>query len=330
MSEIRSELGADSGRQAAAGGGDSSAGGVSDGEARARLLRELVAARHLIPSGVPGLYGLGGAFEDIVERFERYVTRVGADQEAEVVRFPPILSRKSYESTDHVETMPQLLGSVHSFTGAEADHSELVRRLHDGLDWSSSLSATDVVMVPAACYPLYPTATGTLPEGGRTVDLRTFVFRHEPSDDPARMQIFRQREYVRLGTPDQAVAHRDEWIERGLEIHRSLGLDVTKVVANDPFFGRGGRVMKATQREQHLKYEIVAPIASEEKPTAITSSNYHLDHFGAAFDIRTADGSVAHTACVGFGLERVALALLKAHGMDPDAWPREVRSVLDL
>jgi seryl-tRNA synthetase len=135
---------------------------------------------------------------------------------------------------------------------------------------------------------------------------------------------------VRLGTAEQAVAHRDAWIRRGLEIHRSLGLAVRQELANDPFFGRGGRVMKATQREQDLKYELVVPITSTEKPTAITSSNCHLDHFGLAFDIRTSDGEVAHSACVGFGLERVALALFRTHGMDPDEWPDEVRSVLEL
>lgn len=299
-------------------------------QARSALRDSLIEVGHLIPSGVPGLYGLSGTFESIIEHFEALVTRAGAHHSAEVMRFPPILSRETYASTDHIETMPQLLGSVHSFDGDERAHGELVTKLHQGSDWSQSLTATDVVMVPAACYPLYPTASGTLPPGGRTVDLRTFVFRHEPSDDPARMQIFRQREYVRLGTPDIAEAHRDEWIERALEIHRSIGLEVSKVVANDPFFGRGGRVMKATQREQHLKFEILCPIASSEAPTAITSSNYHLDHFGQAFDIRTSDGAVAHTSCVGFGLERIALALLRTHGMDPDDWPSEVRSVLEL
>ena len=174
------------------------------------------------------------------------------------------------------------------------------------------------------------TASGTLPPGGRVVDLMAFVFRHEPSDDPARMQIFRQREYVRLGTQQQALAHRDEWLTRAEKLLVSVGLDVTPVVANDPFFGRGGRVMKATQREQELKYELVVPITSREKPTAVTSCNYHVDHFGAAFDIRTADGDVAHTACVGFGYERIALALFNTHGMDPDLWPRDVKRVLEL
>jgi seryl-tRNA synthetase len=169
-----------------------------------------------------------------------------------------------------------------------------------------------------------------LPAEGRTIDLRSFVFRHEPSDDPARMQIFRQREYVRLGTPEQALAHRDYWLQRGQEMLRAVGLDATAVVANDPFFGRGGRVMAATQREQTLKYELVVPVASTEKLTAVVSCNYHLDHFGHAFDIRTQDGQNAHTACIGFGLERIALALFKKHGFEPASWPTDVRGVLGL
>jgi seryl-tRNA synthetase len=144
------------------------------------------------------------------------------------------------------------------------------------------------------------------------------------------MQSFRMREYVRLGTPEEALQHRDDWIERVLEMLISVGLEAKKEVANDPFFGRGGRVMKATQREQDLKYELVVPITSDEKTTAVASSNYHRDHFGSVFDIKTADGDVAHSACVGWGLERIALALFKRHGIDPITWPNEVKQVLGL
>ena len=54
-------------------------------------------------------------------------------------------------------------------------------------------------------------------------------------------------------------------------------------------------MMAATQKEQDLKYELVVPVATAEKPTAVASCNYHLDHFGHAFGIRTADGEPAHT-----------------------------------
>nr|WP_026853199.1 amino acid--[acyl-carrier-protein] ligase [Geothrix fermentans] len=293
-------------------------------------LDELTRAGLLIPSGVKGVYGRSGTFEHVINQFEVFVTRMGAHLDPEVMRFPPVFNREHYARINHIHNFPDLMGSVHSFLGGDLEHTELVRKFEGGEDWSRDLDASEVMLIPAACYPLYPTATGTLPPQGRIVDLKSFVFRHEPSDDPARMQIFRQREYVRLGSADEALSHRDAWLERGAEMLRSAGLDVEPVVANDPFFGRGGRMMKATQREQTLKFELVVPICSEEKPTAITSCNYHLDYFGQAFDIRTADGQSAHSACIGFGLERIALALFKTHGLRVDAWPASVRQVLEL
>jgi seryl-tRNA synthetase len=241
-----------------------------------------------------------------------------------------VFNRAHYCGTDHIYNFPDLMGSVHTFTGREPEHQLMLQKFERQEDWSTDLNATQVMLAPAACYPLYPSATGTLPEGGRLVDLKSFVFRHEPSDDPARMQSFRMHEFVRLGTPAQALAHREFWLEKAQEILKSIGLPVEPVVANDPFFGRGGRVMKATQREQNLKFELIVPICSEEKPTAITSCNYHLDHFGSVFNIKTADGEVAHSACMGFGLERIALALLKHHGLDTAKWPAQVRERLQL
>lgn len=294
------------------------------------LLEQLVAAGHLIPLCVPGLYGRGYVFEDIITRFQYLVTQAGADLNAEVMHFPPLFPRKDYLKTGHFATMPHLLGSVHGFLGGDAEYIELVRRFRAGEDWSTCLADTDLTLVPAACYPLYPTVRGPLPQAGRVVDLLTFVFRREPSDDPARMQSFRQREYVRLGTPGQARAHAEDWLQRGHDLLSGLGLDVRAEPASDPFFGRAGQVFRSMRREQHLKYELVCPISRSDAPIAIASCNYHLDHFGRAFDIRTADGEIAHTACVGFGLERVALALFRTHGIDPATWPPDVRQSLGL
>ena len=291
---------------------------------------ELLAAGLLISMGVPGVYGRGEAFERVITRFDDLVSREGAKLSPEVMRFPPVFARASYEKIDHIHNFPDLMGSLHTFTGDERGHRALLAKFEGREDWSRDLAAAETMMTPAICYPLYPTATGTLPAGGRCVDLQGYAFRHEPSPDPARMQIFRMHEFVRLGTPADALEHRDHWLARGQEVFHSVGLATERVVANDPFFGRGGKVQKAIQREQSLKFEFVVPICSTEKPTAIGSCNYHLDHFGVAFDIRTADGAVAHSACVGFGLERVALALFKTHGLELGDWPREVLDVLAL
>jgi seryl-tRNA synthetase len=309
---------------------DTTLHGEPTGSAYEAYRDELVAAGLLIPLGVRGVFGRSGTFEHVIDKFDALVTRHGRALNPVVMRFPPVFARSNYEKIDHINNFPDLMGSVHTFTGDDKAHRAMLSKFTAKEDWSRDLNASQVMMTPAICYPLYPTVAGKLPEGGLRVDLQGYAFRHEPSDDPARMQIFRMHEYVRIGTPDEALEHRQYWLDKTQEVFRSVGLDVEAVVANDPFFGRGGKVQKAIQREQALKFELVIPICSEDNPTAIGSCNYHLDHFGSVFDIKTADGAVAHSACVGFGLERIALALFKKHGFRLEAWPREVRDVLAL
>ncbi|MBE0684208.1 MAG: amino acid--[acyl-carrier-protein] ligase [Anaerolineales bacterium] len=294
--------------------------------------RELLSAGLLIESSVPGVYGRSDVFEGVIQRFEAYLTRNSRHLQPEVIHFPPILSRDDYLKTSHIETFPHLMGSLHGFLGNERTHMELLRKREHGENWAADLEPIELMMAPAACYPLYPTARDTtLPEKGRLIDLVGFVFRHEPSNDPARMQSFRQREFVQLGTPEQALNHRDDWIDKGIELYKGVGLDeVQRVIANDPFFGRGGRAMVVSQIEQAMKYELVFPITSTEKPTAIASSNYHMDHFSHSYNIKTTNGEFAHTACIGFGLERTALAMFKKFRFDVKAWPSSVKTALEL
>ncbi|HYB23061.1 MAG TPA: hypothetical protein VED41_04640, partial [Solirubrobacteraceae bacterium] len=141
------------------------------------------------------------------------------------------------------------------------------------------------------------------------------------------LQMFHQREIVRIGEPELVRSWRDEWRERALELLGSLGLEVKLDLASDPFFGRSGRMLTASQREQQLKFEVLTNIAGPEA-TAVASFNYHQDHFAAAYGIELADGQPAHTACLGFGLERITIALLRRHGFDIRAWPGEVRERL--
>ena len=297
---------------------------------QAALLSELVDRRLLIETGVPGVYGRGGDFEDVRERVAALVTRAAAHERPESLRFPPILPRADLERVGYLKSFPHLAGSIFAFEGTEAQATEQYERACRHEDWSEFQSMSELVLTPAACYPVYPAiaARGPLPPGGVTVDAGgAYVFRHEPSGDPARMQMFHQREIVRIGEPETVHGWRDVWRDRALEVLERIGLDVQLEVATDPFFGRSGRMLAASQREQQLKFEVVTQIAGPE-PTAVASFNYHQEHFSSAYGLQMADGSAAHTACLGFGLERVTIALFNRHGFDVRAWPTETREEL--
>lgn len=297
---------------------------------RREYLDALLSNGIITDTGVPGVYGKASIFERVLAGFDRFVTDSGLDQNAEVFRFPPVISRADFERSKYLKSFPHLTGSIHGFRGSERDHADMLQMVECGSDWTTHFHSADLILTPAACYPVYPMASGVLPMNGRLFDVQSYCFRYEPSSDPARMQIFRQREYVRVGTPGQVEKFRDAWLDRSQAMLLAVGLDAKPVVANDPFFGRGGAILAASQMEQALKFELVVPIATVGELTAAVSCNYHQDHFGAAFGITTADGDTAHTACVGFGLERITLALFKAHGFDVTRWPAPVRTTLGL
>lgn len=299
--------------------------------------RRLIDAGLLIPAGIPGLYARGAGFERVLDAVDGLIIREGAGAGEltpggsgyQLYRFPPVFPRDLYEKTDYIESFPDLTGVVNTFTGTSADHRALLADRAAERPWDHHLSPGDTVMVSSACHPLYGTLPNPLPEGGIAAEVNGYCFRHEPSPDPMRMQSFRMHEYVRVGTPAAAAEFRTAWVDRAVRLLADLGLEVEAVAANDPFFGRAGRLLANEQLANDLKTEIVVHVYGEDHPAdAIASCNLAEDHFGRNFGLTLADGSVAHSSCVGFGLERITLALLGAHGLDPQQWPAEVRESL--
>jgi seryl-tRNA synthetase len=291
---------------------------------------ELVRHGHLLPTGVDGLYGRGEVFESVVTAVDLLVGRLAEGDRVEVLRFPPVMTRAGFEASGYFRNFPHLSAGVACFCGSDADHRRALECTPEEGGWASHLRPADVVLTPASCYPVYPiiASRGRLPEEGWLVDSSSYCFRREPSLDPVRMQMFRQREQVCFGSPERIRAFQSRWMERAMEMFTRLGLPAVTDLANDPFFGRAAPLMRNGQRSQRLKFEILVPISDPEKPNACGSFNYHVTHFAEAYGIRAADGSVAHTGCAGFGLERIVLALMRRHGLDPDAWPSGVRAAL--
>jgi seryl-tRNA synthetase len=216
--------------------------------------------------------------------------------------------------------------------GSEGEIRALVDDAGTSDNWTTGLATTELVLAPAACYPIYPIAAsrGRTPGAGLWFDVTCDCFRHESSYEIGRFQSFRMREYVRIGSPDQVIEFRERWLSKAKELADILALPYRIDAASDPFFGRAGKLMAVNQIEQALKFELLIPVHSAENPTACMSFNYHRDHFGTTWGLTLANGDVAHTACVAFGLDRLALAVFATHGVDIEEWPADVKKALSL
>jgi len=292
---------------------------------------EAIAHALFRPMGADGVYGRSGLYEQVVEGLGTLISR-HREPGTEILRLPPVMSRRQLEKSGYLKSFPHLLGCVSCLHGSEADIRAAVDRFDAGGDWAAALTPADLVLSPAACYPVYPlvASRGTVPDGGVLFDVACDCFRHEPSKHLDRLQSFRMREYVCIGAPGAIGEFRERWMARATKIADRLGLTYRIDQASDPFFGRGGKLMAVAQVEQSLKFELLIPVRSVEQPTACMSFNYHRDHFGTTWGIRTEADEVAHTGCVAFGIDRLVLALFSTHGIELAKWPSSAREALNL
>jgi len=293
---------------------------------------EALLAQLFRPTGVDGVNIRTGAYEDVVDGLGRFISTM-RPAGAEGYRFPPVVSRKLIEKSGYLKSFPNLLGCVCALNGDEAHIEGAVERfLAGGEPWTRDAEATDLLLAPAACYPIYEIAAGrgAPPAEGFVYDVASDCFRREPSKNIDRMQSFRMREFVAIGAPEMIREFRDHWMARAPEIAGALGLAHRLEAASDPFFGRAGQLVSRFQVAQSLKFEMLIPVRSAAEPTACMSFNYHREHFGEVWGIATEAGEPAHTACVAFGIDRLAVALFAAHGLDSTTWPDSVRSALRL
>jgi seryl-tRNA synthetase len=283
------------------------------------------------PTGSNGVHARTALFETAIEALSTLITE-HREADTEVLRFAPVMNRHHVERSGYLHGFPHLLGCVCGLQGDEAEIHAAVGRFNGGQDWTDALRATDLVLTPAACYPLYPLAAarGAVPAGALKFDVASYCFRREATHEIDRLQAFRMREFVCMGSPRQAFDFRSRWLARAQAIAEALALPYRIAPASDPFFGRAAKLIAQSQVEQSLKFELLVAVRSAAQPTACMSFNCHRDHFASTWGLHTEDGEVAHTACVAFGMDRLALALFATHGLDLARWPQRTRRSLAL
>lgn len=272
----------------------------------------LVAAGWLLPTGIAGVLGFTARFEAALARVQGALTAAHPHGTPGPSWHPPVVPRAQIERAEYAAAFPHLLGSVHALAADTAEDAGL------GED---ARVPTDTVLAPAACYSVYPTLADSTPDAPRYFDVAASCYRHEATSEVGRFRSFRMREFVAVGAEETALGWQQDWLERCRTLFAGLGVDVAVQTASDPFFGPGARFMRSSQLQQNLKYEFVAPVHAGDPGTAIASVNLHRDHLGQRFAIGSPSGGWAHSSCAAFGLERIVLALVHAHGDALADWP---------
>ena len=277
---------------------------------------------------MPGVYGRGGDFEDVRERVAALVTRAGAAEEPEQLRFPPVLPRRDLETVGYLKSFPHLAGSIFAFdghrgAGRRAVRARLPPRGLERVPGDDRARAHPRRLLPRVSRDRRPRQAGPRRRDGRRrrrLRLPPRALRRPGAAadvPPARDRAHRRaRRPFRPGATPGASVRSSCWAASACEVE----LDV----ASDPFFGRSGRMLAASQREQELKFEVVTQIAGPE-PTAVASFNYHQDHFASAYGIelrrRRARPTRPASASVSSGSRS---RCSRTHGFDIQAWPAEV------
>ena len=119
------------------------------------------------------------------------------------------------------------------------------------------------------------------------------------------------------------------------DVLRKNGLVGEMKKGEDPFFNidddnETGRLKKIFQQRFGVKYELELLLPYQSRSIAAASYNLHLEYFSKAFGIRMeGEKDTVWSGCVGFGLERWALAFLAQHGPEENGWPKDMLEHFD-
>lgn len=256
----------------------------------------------LIPTGQPGVFLRSALFDAGCARVQAGFDGLCGDAGMERLHSSGMVALEVIERSNYRDKFPQFVNRVAA--DPEAGDPQTMAAL------------------PSACLCLYPhfRTKGFFPASGSVTAITARCLRNETVYAPHRLRAFTMSEFVFVGGAEAAAAFRDSMLDKVRRWLSQLELDARVANASDPFFGRLGELLAQEQLRQELKVEILAPVG-EDMEVACLSLNIHHDFFASRWGLMLEDGSVAHSCCVGVGVERLALALFHRHGRRLGAWP---------
>ena len=276
-----------------------------------------------------GRYGFGPKMVSLMDYFDLRIRHMAAEFGAEPRGFPTLIGADVLDRCRYLKNFPSALNLV---VHLREDH-DVLREFAASAHWNGDrlvynqegTSGVECLLSPSICFHWYSCLRDSQLPKTQAITAIGKCFRYESSNLQGleRLWDFSMREIVFAGSALDVLSNRDRLIELSSRFLDGLGLAYEIGTAADPFFVDSFAVQSAYQQGFELKFELLAPLPYSGKKLAIGSINYHQDFFGRSFAIETSEGP-AHTACIGFGHERLALAFLAQYGLAETDWPEAV------
>lgn len=286
----------------------------------------------LLRAGMVTDFGKGhvayrGPFLDLVQRLDAGLQRIAATQQAQAVQLPNFVPLDYLKQVGTFDQYPHYLFFVSPLRG-DIDTIEAFQR--EGVAQTEAihhyLADPAYCLKTAACSLLYPTLAQQDFAQPSYYTMLGCCTRHEAKTATAfeRLTEFQMREIVFVGDEPGAAEFQQFALDLFRDLIACFDLEACITTANDSFFVSNYSRYKLMQLLGNEKFEARLLIPATNADIACASFNHHRYFFSQrfAFSYR---GEPAVTACMGFGLERLAYGILCQHGLD---WP-EVLERLD-
>jgi seryl-tRNA synthetase len=297
------------------------------------VFREL-SDRDWVSPELPGAFVYAGLLADLYfglgETFGAVARKLGAHR----VHLPSLLG------TDTLVRAGYLRGSAHlaNYVFHLREDRQAIERLAQrsaqaqDLDLSglpTSAASPEAILSPAACQPIYHMLSGRDVTEPFVASGYVRCYRYESGATRGlrRSREFGVHEIVCVGPEDDVAAFRLGLLTVCRQLLGRFGLRGALSTASDPFFTDTSAHYRNFQLSLDLKHELQLAIGNDDT-VAAASVNQHGDHFGRAWNITVNGRGIAHSCCMGFGIDRWCLAVFCQFGFDVRDWPRSLREVI--
>ncbi len=259
------------------------------------------------------------------------VDRFATAFDAKAERYPNVIEINELGKTNHLSSFPEHLHFVSHLDSRLSVLDSYAQQSKEGVEKQApeqlALNKANLVHNPSTCYHCYSAYKNTAFSEDTAYTAVTACHRYEGANhsDLGRLMEFSLREVIFIGSPDYVRKTRAKTLELMEDFAKDWKLGGSLQSENDPFFTSDFKVKAQHQRKMKMKYEYRAKIPGAATDLAIMSSNLHGLVFTKAFNLKSTSGPL-HTGCLGFGVERLAIALIAQHGSQPENWPENLKN----